>query len=60
MFNYYRKSAEEGYPLGMYNVARCYINGLGTDVDRDLGWEWMRKAAAAGIDEAKNFLKGTF
>lgn len=60
ILEYYKVSAEAGYPLGMYNVARCYINGLGNYVDRNLGWEWMRKAADAGIDEAKNFLRSSF
>ena len=60
ILEYYKASAEAGYPLGMYNVARCYINGLGNYVDRNLGWEWMRKAADAGIDEAKNFLRSSF
>ena len=56
-FTDFKRAAELGQKWGMYNVARCYFNGVGTTVDVNKGFEWMRKAADVGIKEAVDFLK---
>ena len=41
---WYKKSAEEGYDWGMYNVACCYRDGEGVQEDREQAIAWFKKA----------------
>lgn len=52
-FKYYKKSAELGYNKGCYELAECYIGGIGTDTDYHKAIEWYRKAADLGFDQAQ-------
>lgn len=47
---------EELSGKGKYLYARCFLDGLGTDFNRDRGYGLMLIAAADGSDEAKNFI----
>ena len=39
-----KKSAEEGYDWGMYNVAGCYRDGEGVQEDQEQAIAWFQKA----------------
>lgn len=52
-FKNYKKSAELGYNKGCYELAECYIGGIGTDTDYHKAIEWYRKAADLGFDQAQ-------
>ena len=41
---WYKKSAEEGYDWGMYNLAGCYRDGAGVQEDQEQAIAWFRKA----------------
>lgn len=41
---WWKKSAEEGYDLGMYNLAGCYRDGAGVQEDQEQAIAWFRKA----------------
>ena len=41
---WYKKSAEEGYDWGMYNLAGCYSDGEGVQEDQEQAIAWFRKA----------------
>ena len=41
---WYKKSAEEGYDWGMYNLAGCYRDGAGVQEDREQAIAWFQKA----------------
>ena len=43
-FEWYKKSAEEGFDYGMYNVALCYERGSGTNKDLGKAKMWYQKA----------------
>ncbi|MBQ6425897.1 MAG: toll/interleukin-1 receptor domain-containing protein [Clostridia bacterium] len=45
---HYRDNAEEARNLGMYNVARCYVSGTGTEKDVSKAFEWMHRLADTG------------
>ena len=47
---------EEMAAKGKYLYARCFIDGVGTDFDRDRGNALMRGAAASGSYEALDYL----
>ena len=42
----YTDSAEQGYMKAQHNLGLMYINGLSTDTNPELGYEWIAKAAA--------------
>lgn len=44
----YRDNAKESRDLGMYNLARCYVTGTGTEQDVSKAFEWMKKLAETG------------
>ena len=50
-FELYRESALEGDAGGMYNLGRCYLEGIGIEKDMDAAWLWL------GLSSAK---KGDF
>ena len=41
---WYKKSAEEGYDWGMYNLAGCYSDGAGVQEDQEQAIAWYQKA----------------
>ena len=41
---WYKKSAEEGYDWGMYNLAGCYRDGEGVKEDQEQAIAWYQKA----------------
>jgi len=43
---YYRRSAADGDACGLYNLGRCYENGIGIDKDHAKAIMWLRLAAA--------------
>lgn len=44
-FEWTAKSAEQGNPSGMSNLANCYEYGQGTEVDYEKSFSWYEKAA---------------
>ena len=48
-FFWYKKSAEAGYDLAIFNLARCYRDGIGTEADPEQMYAWMKKLADTGI-----------
>lgn len=53
---WFKRSADQMYPAGMYYLAMAKISGLGTAQDETDGMLLMRKAAASGEPRAKDFL----
>jgi TPR repeat protein len=43
---WYRKSAAEGDACGLFNLGRCYMNGIGVELDRKAAVMWLTLAAA--------------
>ena len=53
---WFKLSADQKYPSGMYYFAMAKIAGLGTPMDEKGGMALMRRAAEAGEPRAKDFL----
>jgi hypothetical protein len=53
---WFKLSADQKYPSGMYYLAMTKIAGLGTPMDEKGGMALMRRAAEAGEPRAKDFL----
>ncbi len=53
---WFKLSADQKYPGGMYYLAMAKIAGLGTAMDEKGGMALMRRAAEAGEPRAKDFL----
>ena len=49
--------ATDNNPYMEYLLARCYLDGKGTDRDERLGMEWMQKAEKNGSGDAKTYLQ---
>lgn len=47
-FQWYLKSAEAGYHWGLFNVGKCFLEGLGVQKDDDEARKWFRKAEEQG------------
>ena len=43
-FEYYQKSAEQGFPLGMFSLAEMYYGGQGCEKDDQKAVYWLQKA----------------
>ena len=52
----YKRAAELGYAPAMY-VYGCMILNTSRNLDNPLGWEWIRKSADAGYEQARKILK---
>ena len=50
--------ATDNNPYIEYLLARCYLDGRGTQKDERLGMEWMQKADKNGSGDAKSYLQG--
>ncbi|CAG8666632.1 27242_t:CDS:10, partial [Dentiscutata erythropus] len=55
-FEHYRKSADYNNPLGQFNLARCYEEGIGVIKNLRLAKHWYEKAANDGHKDAINQL----
>jgi TPR repeat protein len=49
--------ATDNNPYIQYLLARCYLDGKGTQKDERLGMEWMQKADKNGSGDAKSYLQ---
>jgi hypothetical protein len=49
--------ATDANPYMEYLLARCYLEGKGTDKNEALGMEWMYKAAKSGSGDAISYLE---
>ena len=59
-FKWYLLSAQNGYKWGMYNAGILLCDGDGTEKDEKAGYEWISKAADAGVKAAINYIKNYF
>jgi len=50
---WYRKAAEQEYPVAQYNLGVRYDNGQGVPQDYKQAVYWFSKAAEQGIHEPK-------
>jgi TPR repeat protein len=53
---WYRRSAEQGFPQGQVCLGVCYERGIGVKRDREKAVEWYKKAAEQGDRDAKDRL----
>jgi uncharacterized protein len=49
---WFRKSAEQGYGYGQYNLGVAYMEGSGVPKDEGESIKWFLKAAEEGISDA--------
>lgn len=49
-FEFYLKASEMGDAMAQYDLARCYEEGVGVDVDECKAFYWMYKAAEQHVD----------
>lgn len=59
-FTLYEEAAKEGDAKAMWRLAKAYSNGDGTDFDNAKAFEWLKKAADKGCEEAKCNLACTY
>jgi TPR repeat protein len=52
-----RARATDSNPYMEYLLAKCYLEGKGTDKDEKLGMEWMNRAAKSGSGDATAYLE---
>jgi hypothetical protein len=55
-FRYHALSADQGYTSGENNLACCYRDGEGTEVDLGKARYWFERAAAKGYEKATKSL----
>lgn len=56
--HWYRKAADQGYAPAQYNLGVIYVYGQGNvPRDQSYGEEWLRKAAAQGIERAQEYFQ---
>ena len=55
-FELMRRSARAGETGAQYNVGVYFLWGVGTPVDRELGKDWLEKAATKGDEDARTLL----
>lgn len=51
-FRLFESAALMGSALGMYDLALCYANGKGTEIDLDMYNKWMDRSAERGYEKA--------
>jgi TPR repeat protein len=56
-FEEYKTRATDSSPFLEYLLAKCYLEGKGTEKDAKLGLEWMDRAAKNGSGDAKSYLE---
>ena len=52
-FDWYTRSAEQGFSKSQFNLGRVYFHGHGVAQDKDLAVGWQIKAAEQGLAEAQ-------
>jgi len=52
-FDWFTRSAEQGFSKAQLNLGRVYFHGHGVAQDKDLAVEWQIKAAEQGLPEAQ-------
>ena len=52
-FKWFEKGAAEGQFVSQYQLALCYIDGRGTEQNKEAGIEILRKLAEDGFEDAK-------
>ena len=53
---WYTKAAEQGNSDAQHNLAVCYENGEGVEMDEEEAVEWYQKAAEQGHSDAQTNL----
>lgn len=59
-FKYFKQAAETGHTLAMFNVAKQYEEGIGTEMNKPKAIEWYTKCAekkSSVYDDARKALK---
>ncbi|WP_347254433.1 tetratricopeptide repeat protein [Leminorella grimontii] len=51
-FSYFKRSAIQGVANAQYNLAECYLKGIGTKADPQAAYVWFSLASAFGRDSA--------
>ncbi|MEM6864682.1 MAG: serine/threonine-protein kinase [Bacteroidota bacterium] len=59
-FEMYRRSAENGDRVSMYNLASCYYRGDGTTKNTFLAKSWFQKSCSARYQKACDFVTSNF
>ncbi|HDR1349234.1 TPA: sel1 repeat family protein, partial [Pasteurella multocida] len=52
-FYWFKKSAEQGYVIGQYNLAHCYLKGSGISKDLSKAFYWFEQAASQNDSPAQ-------
>src|SRR5256885_725545 len=52
-FEWYKKSAEQGFSNAQCNLGVCYANGIGVKKDEVKAFEWYKKSAEQGFSNAQ-------
>ena len=56
-FKWFLRSARQNYAGGQLNLGVCYANGWGVAQDKDEAYRWYEKAAAQGMEKAKDYME---
>jgi hypothetical protein len=56
-FENYKARATDSNPYMEFLLAKCYLEGKGTERSETLGMEWMNKAAKSGSGDARSYLE---
>jgi TPR repeat protein len=51
-FQCYKNASEKGYEYAMVSYAKCFLEGIGTQVNYEKALEWYNKAAEKNVPEA--------
>ena len=55
-FDWYKKSAEQGYAVAQYNLGHCYERGECCEKNEKKAFEWYMKSAEQGFSLGQNNL----
>ena len=53
---WFKKSAEQGYPLAQYNLGLCYAAESGFENDSAKSYAWIMLSAKGGCKQAQEYL----
>jgi len=56
-FEWYMKSAKQGYIVAQIKVAECYYNGEGVEEDYNKAYEWLNISSRPQLDLTQNTLQ---
>jgi len=56
-FDSFKARATDSNPYMQYLLAKCYLEGRGTEKNETLAMEWMKKAAKSGSGDASAYLE---